>query len=218
MATVEIQHLPTDHAVSLHNTSPSRPSTNVSSSEAEYKLQKHRLEKLDHSITELPKSFDEWLNSLSNYCKTGAMLASQLELVLEDTPLLIHILKYRETCELMADKCKKQEELLKPEFAAVCKKVGPTVGSLRSNFDLHAKLSSKYESAKTQLENISNSDSKSKAKVEQADMKYKNALQEFTEQDTQLSNAIKQFDTIRVEVNIRETGREREREREVNLV
>lgn len=175
-------------------------SSTSSSLKDEYKLHKYRLEKLDHSITDLPKCFDAWLNSLGTYCKSGAKLASVLEVVLDDTPLLGLILKHKEACEVLSEKCLKQELLLKPEFVAACKKVGPSVGSLRSDFDLHAKLLSKYESAQTQLENISNSDSKSKAKVEQADLKFKNALQEFSNQDSKLVKSINDLDNVRVEV------------------
>ncbi len=166
---------------------------------AEYKLRKHRLEKLDSTISELPVCFDEWLNSLNGYCTAGSKLASLLEAVLEETPLLMTVSQYKEACEQLNDKCKRMEIHLQPEFVSACKKVGPCISQLRSTIGTHAKSLSKYESAQSQYENI-NSDSASKAKIDQAETKFKNALQEFANQDKHLAEATSELDRLRVEV------------------
>lgn len=169
------------------------------SKKAEYKLRKHRLEKLDSTISELPPCFDEWLNSLNGYCTTGTKLASLLETVLEDTPLLMTVSQYKEACEQVTEKCKRLEIHLQPEFVAACKKVGPCISQLRSSISTHAKAVTKYESAQSQYENI-NSDSASKVKLDQAETKFKNALQEFVKQDKHLAEASDELDKLRVEV------------------
>ena len=168
---------------------------------ADYKLRKHRLEKLDSTISELPSCFDEWLNSLNGYCSAGSKLASLLETVLEETPLLMTVCQYKEACELLKEKCKTLEVGLQPEFVAACKKVGPCVSQLRSSIASHAKSLNKYESAQTQYENI-NSESASKPKIDQAETKFKNALQDFVNQDKHLAEATDELDRLRVEVSV----------------
>ena len=165
---------------------------------AEYKLRKHRLEKLDSTISELPLCFDEWLNSLNGYCTAGKKLASLLETVLEETPLLMTVSQYKEACEQLTEKCKRLEMQLQPEFAAACKKVGPCVSQLRNSISTHAKSLSKYESAQSQYENIN--ESASKAKIDQAETKFKNALQDFVNHDRHLAEATDELDRLRVKV------------------
>ena len=177
-------------------------SSGQNNKKAEYKLRKHRLEKLDSTISELPLCFDEWLNSLNGYCSAGRKLASLLETVLEETPLLMTVSQYKEACEQLTEKCKRLEIHLQPEFVAACKKVGPCVSQLRNSISTHAKSSSKYESAQSQYENI-NSDSASKAKIDQAETKFKNALQDFVNQDRHLAEATDELDRLRVEVGTR---------------
>ena len=88
---------------------------------------------------------------------------------------------------------------LQPEFVTACKKVGPSISQLRSTMSTHSKSLTKYESAQTQYENI-NSDSASKAKIDQAETKFKNALQDFVNQDRSLVEATSELDRLRVEV------------------
>lgn len=170
------------------------------SRKAEYKLRKHRLEKLDSTISELPQCFEEWLNSLNGFSAMGIKLATLLEMVLEETPLLSVVLRYKEACEHLGTKCQQQEIRLQPEFKAACKKVGPRVSGLRNSIDSHAKSVSKYESAQNHYEAVSNADSASKQKLDQAELKFKNALQEFANEDTHLAKATAELDRLRVEV------------------
>lgn len=173
----------------------------ATSLKAEYKLRKHRLEKLDQAIAELPKCFDTTLGSLDSYCTSGRRLASLLEVVLEGSPLLMVALRYKDACEQLSEKCNRQEVLLQQEFVTACKKVGPSVSSLRSCLDAHAKLSLKYESAQNQLETVANTEAKSKAKVDQAELKFQNALKEFSNQDSLLAKTTNDLDNTRLNVS-----------------
>lgn len=171
------------------------------SPKAEYKLRRHRFEKMDSSLTELPKCFDEWLVSLNNYCKTGCRLASLLETALDDTPLLMVVLRYKEACEHLLEKYA-QQEILQQEFESACKKVGPSVSSLRNSLDVYAKLLTRYDSTQSHMEDIRRVDSNVTKKGDHSETKFKTAQQELLNQESQLTKAIDDLNSSRVKVSL----------------
>ena len=171
------------------------------SPKAEYKLRRHRFEKMDSSLTELPKCFDEWLVSLNNYCKTGCRLASLLETALDDTPLLMVVLRYKEACQHLIEKYA-QQEILQQEFETACKKVGPSVSSLRNSLDIYAKLLTRYDSVQNHMEDIRRVDSSITKKGDQSETKLKTALQELLNQETQLTKVTDDLNASRVKVSL----------------
>ena len=173
-----------------------------SSKKAEHKWRKQRLEKLDSTISELPQCFEELLKSLNGYCSAGLRLSSLFGTVFEDTPLLLVAMRFKEASEQLEEKCKRLEIMLQPEFVSACKKIGPCVSHQRSCLDSHAKSLSKYESAQNALDALNSSPSTPKQKLEQAEVKFKDALSNFAKEDTNLAHATDELDKLRVEVTI----------------
>ena len=169
-------------------------------SPGETRLQEHKLDKLDSALTDLPNSFDKWLSCLSSYCTAGLEIASLLEVVLDGSPLQSVAIQYKEACECLTEKCSSQEGVLQQEFATACTQIGPLVNYLRTCLSSRSKMAAKYKSTQAQLETVSNSDSRSKAKFDQAELKCENALKDLTEQDELLTNTSIELDSTKDKV------------------
>jgi hypothetical protein len=187
-------------AIEVLNTRPLFNGALPEPKSGDHKLNKHRLEKLDRSLSEIPQYFDLLLNSLRTFCSAGSNLGLLLEAVLEDTPLISVAIKYKESCRLIEEKYTHQEDLLKPAFVSACKRLGTTISGLRNSYDHHAELLAKSESVKAQLKQLEHSDSASAAKLEQADLKYQSLLRDLTTQEVELNNSVHSLDTEREKV------------------
>ena len=172
-----------------------------SSKKAEHKCRKQRLEKLDNTISELPQCFEDLLKSLNGYCSAGIRLATLLSTVFDGTPLLLVAMRFKEASEKLELKSKSLEILLQPEFVSACKKIGPCVSQQRSCLDSHAKAISRYESAQNALDSANSSPSGSRHKLEQAELKFNDALKEFATEDSNLARASDELDRLRVDVS-----------------
>ena len=166
-----------------------------------HKAMRQRLERLESSLNAIPPAMEEAVEGLEAHCTTGIKLASLLETVLQDSPLLLLALRYKEACETLLDKTSRAGLALKGELVAPVKKLGPTVSRLRSHIDSHAKASSRHESCLRQLEGVMLSSSASRSKQEQVEAKFRSSAQEFALEDQQLSLAHTEFSQMRTEVS-----------------
>lgn len=167
-----------------------------------HKAMRQRLERLESSLNAVPPAMEEAVEGLEAHCTAGVKLASLLETVLQDSPLLLLALRYKEACETLLDKTSRAALAMKGELVAPVKRLGPTVSRLRSHIDSHAKASSRHESCVRQLEGITLSTSASQSKKEQVEAKFHSSAQEFAQEDRQLNLANTEFSQMRTEVGM----------------
>lgn len=152
-------------------------------SKQDVKLKEVRMAELDTSLTQLPKSFDDWLSSMKAFSTAGKNIASLLESILDQTPLQQITSKYKRACDDMHDTCTNQETILTQDFTTSCQQIGPMVSALRSSLLVRDKMESKFVLAQDRLTSVSSCDSKSKAKHDQAELRCENTLRELNEQE-----------------------------------
>jgi hypothetical protein len=174
-----------------------------------HKAMRQRLERLESSLNAIPPAMEEAVEGLEAHCTAGIKLASLLETVLQDSPLLLLALRYKEACETLLDKTSRAALALKGELVVPVKRLGPTVSRLRSHIDSHAKAASRHESCLRQLEGVMLSSSASRSKKDQVEGRFRSSAQEFALEDQQLGLANTEFTQMRTEVGGLVTTRER---------
>ena len=149
------------HKSPSHSRKDSPPNTTT------HKTLKHKLDRLESTVTALPQAFCEYVDAFGSFCLAGIKLASLLETVFQDTPVLLLALRFREGCELVGDKCSKSSLFIKQEVVPPVKKFGPALGVLRNRVETHARVLAKHESYLKQLESLKMAQNPSRMKVEQ---------------------------------------------------
>ena len=167
---------------------------------SDYNRSNVHLKVSNDAISQLPQVFDSLLSSLSTFCQSGQQLASLLEMILEDTPLVTVANTYHNTCEELSLKCTQQESLLRQQIIASCQKMGPLVSSLRSSVGQYSKSGTKYEASKSQYESLSSDSKSSQAKVEQLQLKFESARNEFNHSLAQLGKTTDELDSAKINV------------------
>ena len=170
--------------------------------EQSHKIWKNKLEKLETAVSAVPQSLKDYLDFFTSFCEAGTKLASLLETLFQDTPLLCLALRFREACEELSDKCNKTGLLLKQEITAPVKRIVPGLSKLRSRLNSHAHALAKYESYQSQLEALKSQSNPSKQKLEHVEDKFQNYSMEFAKEDTQLACALDELYNLRVEVRL----------------
>ena len=165
-----------------------------------HKAMRQRLERVESSLNAIPPAMEEAVEGLEAHCTAGIKLASLLETVLQDSPLLLLALRYKEACETLLDKTSRAALALKGELVAPVKRLGPIVSKLRSHIDSHAKAASRHENCLRQLEGVTLSSSTSRSKQEMVEAKFRSSAQEFALEDQQLSLTNTEFSQLRTEV------------------
>ena len=165
-----------------------------------HKGMRQRLERMEGSLNAVPRAMEESVEGLEAHCTAGVKLASLLETVFQDSPLLLLALRYKEACETLLDKSTRATLAMKGEVIAPVKRLGPTVSRLRSLIDSHAKASTRHESHVKQLEGVTMSPSATRSKQEQVEAKFRASAQEFAQEDRQLILATTEFAQLRTEV------------------
>lgn len=132
-----------------------------------HKTLKQKLDRLESTVTALPQAFCEYVDAFGSFCLAGIKLASLLETVFQDTPVLLLALRFREACEHLGDKCSKSSLFIKQDVVPPVKKSGPVLGMIRNRVETHAKVLAKHESYLKQLESLKMSQNPSRTKVEQ---------------------------------------------------
>lgn len=167
-----------------------------------HKAMKQKLERMESTVTAIPQTLSEYMDSFNSFCLSGIKFASLLETLFQDTPILLVALRFREACEQMNDKCGKSALMLKGEIVPpVLKKLAPSLSHLRGKIESHAKALSKHESYSKQLENFSGAQSPNKQKLEQVESKFQASAKDFAKEDSQLVEAMNEVHKIRVEVS-----------------
>ena len=158
---------------------------------------------MENTVNAIPPTLNEYMDFFNSFCISGMKLASLLETLFQDTPILLVALRFREACEQMSDKCDKSSLMLKGEIVpSVKKKLAPSLSQLRSHIDSHAKALSKHENYGKQLESLSSAQSPNKQKLEQVEMKFQTSAKDFAKEDAQLAEAINEEQKTRVEVSL----------------
>ena len=170
-----------------------------------HKSLRQRLERVESSLNAVPPAMEEAVDGLESHCTAGIKLASLLETVLQDSPLLLLVLRYKEACETLLDKTSRAGLAMKGELVAPVKRLGPTVSRLRSHIDSHAKAYSRHQTYLKQLEGATLSSSSTPRKLEQVEAKFQSSAQEFAEEDHQLCLAKTEFSQMRMEVGVAST-------------
>lgn len=166
-----------------------------------HKNMRHKLERLETTVSAVPQSLGEYLDAFNSYCISGIKLASLLETLFQETPIWLVSLRFRESCEQMSEKCNKSGVLLRQEIVGPVKKIAPALSKLRSHLDNHAKAASKHESYLKQLEQLKSSGNPNKQKLEQVEHKFHTSAEEFAKEDSQLAEALNELQQLRVEVS-----------------
>ena len=167
-----------------------------------HKGMRQKLERVESSLNAVPPAMEEAVEGLEAHCTAGIKLASLMETVLQDSPLLLLALRYKEACETLLDKTSRSGLAMKGELVAPVKRLGPSVSRLRSRIDSHAKASSRHEACAKQLEGITLSSSTSRSKQEQVEAKFRSSAQDFAQEDRQLILANTEFTQMRTEVGV----------------
>ena len=165
-----------------------------------HKSMKQKLERLENTLSALPKALCEYMDTFSSLSETGVKLASLLETLFQETPILLIALRFREACETINDKCSKSGLFLKQEIVPPFKKMAPTLSKLRSQVESHAKVVSKHESYLKQLENLKASQNPNRQKLEQVEHKFHQSAEDFAKEDSHLAEALNDLYKTRVEV------------------
>ena len=156
-------------------------------------------------MSAIPQTLNEYLDAFSAFCASGIKLASLLETLFQETPVLLVALRYREACERLSDKCNKSGLIIKQEVLPPVKKMAPSLSKLRSRLESHAKAVSKHESYSKQLESLQSSHNSNKQqKLDQLENKFHSSAEEFAKEDVQLAEALNDFYKMRVEVSLRQ--------------
>lgn len=167
-----------------------------------HKTMRQNLDRMDNTVTAIPQALGEYMDTFNAFCLSGVKFASLLETVLQDTPILLVALRFREACEQMNDKCNKSAMMLKNEIVPpVTKKLAPSLSQLRNRLESHAKAHSKHESYAKQMDNLSNSQNPNKQKMEQVETKFRTSAKDFAKEDAQLAEALNDVHKMRVEVS-----------------
>jgi len=161
---------------------------------------KQSLDRMDNTVTAIPRTLTEYMDSFNTFCLSGIKLASLFETVFNDTPILLVALRFREACELMHDKCDKSTMMQKGEVIQPMTKLAPSLSQLRSRIDGHAKAHSRHESYAKQLESLSSAQSPNKQKLEQVEAKFQASAKDFAKEDSLLAEAMNEAQKMRVEV------------------
>lgn len=170
--------------------------------EPSHKAMRQRLERLESSLNAVPQAMEECLDGLEAHCTAGVKLASLMETVFQDSPLLLLALRYKEACEQLLDKSSRSGLTMKQEVVVPLKRLGPALSRLRTHIDSHAKASAKHESHLRQLEGVTLSGSASRSKVESVEGRFRASAQEFAEEDQQLAEALRELQQLRTEVHV----------------
>ena len=165
-----------------------------------HKSMKQQLERLENTLSALPKALCEYMDNFSSFSETGVKLASLLETLFQETPILLVALRFREACETINDKCSKSGLLMKQEIVPPVKKVAPTLSKLRNQVETHAKVVSKHESYLKQLESLRASANPNRQKLEQVEHKFHQSAEDFAKEDSHLAEALNELYRTRVEV------------------
>ena len=176
------------------------PVHSKSSANNSYKSMKQKLERLESTVSAVPSTLNEYLEAFSQLCLSGVKLASLLETIFQDTPILLVALRFREACEQINDKCSKSGVILKQEIVGPVKKLAPALGKLRGRVDSHSKALVKHESCLKHLESFKSSQHASRQKLEQVEHKFHSSAEEFAREDGLLAEAQNDLYKLRVEV------------------
>jgi len=159
------------------------------------------LERLESTVSALPPTLSEYLDAFNSFCLSGVKLASLLETLFQESPILLVALRFREACELLSDKCNKTGVMLKQDIVGPVKKLAPSLSKLRSRVDTHAKAASKHESYLKQLESLKLSLNPNRQKLEQVEQKFHASAEDFAKEDSKLAEALNELHKMRVEVS-----------------
>ena len=162
---------------------------------------RHMLERLESTVSALPPTLSEYLDAFNSFCLSGVKLASLLETLFQESPILLVALRFREACELLSDKCNKTGVMLKQDIVGPVKKLAPSLSKLRSRVDTHAKAASKHESYLKQLESLKLSLNPNRQKLEQVEQKFHASAEDFAKEDSKLAGALNELHKMRVEVS-----------------
>lgn len=165
-----------------------------------HKGMRQRLERVESSLNAVPRAMEEAMEGVEAHCTAGIKLASLMETILQDSPLQLLALRYKEACETLLDKTSRASLALKGDLVTPMKRLGPSVSRLRSHIDSHAKAFSRHEASLKQLEVITLSSSTSRSKQEQVEAKFQSAAKDFSQEDRQLILATTEFSQMRTEV------------------
>lgn len=189
-----MEHLASKTRTSRRGTSPA--------SNNSHKTMRQKLDRLENTVTAIPHTLGEYMDSFNSFCLSGIKFASLLETLFQETPIVLVALRFREACEQMNDKCGKSALMLKGEVVPpVTKKLAPALSQLRSRVDSHAKALSKQESYTKQLDSLNTAQSPNKQKLEQMEAKLQASLKDFSKEDSQLAEAMNEVQKMRVEVS-----------------
>ena len=165
-----------------------------------HKTMRQKLERMESTVSALPQALSEYLDSFNSYCLSGIKLASLLETLFQETPILLVALRFREACEQLSDKCNKSGVLQKQEIVGPVKRLAPALSKLRSQVESHAKTISKHESYLKQLEQLRSAQHPKKEKIEHVETKFHASAEDFAKEDSQLAEALNELHQLRVEV------------------
>ena len=168
---------------------------------ASHKTMKQKLDRLESTLSALPQVLSEYIDAFNTYCLYGIKLASLLETLFQETPILLVALRFREACEQLSDKSNKTGVLQKQEIVGPVKKMAPALSKLRSRVESHGKIIAKHESYRKQLEQIKLSHHPKKEKLEHIENKFHTSAEEFAREDAQLAEALNELHQLRVEVS-----------------
>ncbi len=178
-------------------------SSRHSSSSSSHKGMRQNLDRMESTVTAIPKALIEYMENFNAFCLSGVKVASLLETMFQDTPVLLLALRFREACEQLNDKCTKSSFILQGEVVPpITKKLAPSLSKLRSRIDGHAKALSKHESYVKQMEQLNSSQNPNKQKMDQVEAKFKASATEFAKEDSLLVEARNDVQKIRVEVSL----------------
>ena len=166
-----------------------------------HKNMRNMLERLESTLSAVPLTLSEYLDAFNSFCLSGVKLASLLETLFQETPILLVALRFREACELLGDKCNKSGVVLKQDIVSPVKKLATSLSKLRSRVDSHAKAASKHESYLKQLESLKLSLNPNKQKVDQVEHKFHASAEDFAKEDSQLAESLNELQKMRVEVS-----------------
>jgi len=177
------------------------PSSSKRDPNSSHKNMRNMLERLESTLSAVPPTLSEYLDAFNSFCLSGVKLASLLETLFQETPVLLVALRFREACELLGDKCNKSGVVLKQDIVSPVKKLATSLSKLRSRVDSHAKAASKHESYLKQLESLKLSLNPNKQKVDQVEHKFHASAEDFAKEDSQLAEALNELQKMRVEVS-----------------
>ncbi len=175
------------------------PTMSRKDSNSSHKTMKQNLERLESTVSAVPQAVGEYIDAFNAYCLCGVKLASLLETLFQETPILLVALRFREACEQLSDKSNKMGVLQKQEVVGPVKRIAPALSKLRSRVESHGKIISKHESYLKQLEQLKAANHPKKEKLE---TKFHSSAEEFAREDAQLAEALNELHQLRVEVSL----------------